>query len=51
MPSRRTYSSFYSEAILGELEVFPGFIIGGYIPQNVQYANDAVSIEGIERKL
>lgn len=40
----------YSEAILGELEALPGYIVGGYNPNNRRYADDNALTADTERK-
>lgn len=42
--------NFYIEVILREVEILPGFIIGGYNLNNSRYANDIVLMEDTERK-
>ncbi len=44
-------TGLYSEAILRELEILPGFIIGGHNLNNIRYADDTVLIADTEKKL
>lgn len=49
--TRMCLLNLYSEAFLRELEVLPGFIIGGHNLKNIRYTDDTVLIADTERKL